>query len=129
MPLSYSVNNLSNHSIQFNDNNIPLVKKIKLIVYYDYEIGESFHSHFPSSLLYNSINGRCNSSLMRFLSFKSLNISRPNASWSIWKLKSEPFSDGIEDIVIVVVVAAAFVVGNDEYDWDDNGDDAAIPPP
>lgn len=69
---------------------------------------------------------------MRFRSFKSFMISRPNASCIIWNVKSEPF-------VVVTVVgdgigcdaidAAALVVGNDENDWDDNGDDAAFPPP
>lgn len=69
---------------------------------------------------------------MRFLSFKSLSISRPNTSWIIWKLKAEPLAedfvdelDGIEFVGNVVVVVA----GNDEYDWDDAGKTAAIPPP
>lgn len=70
---------------------------------------------------------------MRFLSFKSLSISRPNASCIIWKVKSEPFVVVVVDeddigLVANVVVAGALVVGNEEYDWDDCGD-AAIPPP
>lgn len=58
---------------------------------------------------------------MRFLSFKSFRISRPNASCIIWKVKSEPFvvvvADG-DDIGLVANVdaVAALVVGNEEND-------------
>lgn len=67
---------------------------------------------------------------MRFLSFKSLSISRPNTSWIIWKLKSEPLAgDFVDELDGIEFVESVVVAGNDEYDWDDAGKAAAIPPP
>lgn len=71
---------------------------------------------------------------MRFLSFKSFSISRPNASCIIWKVNSEPFAvttvvAELDNAFGVIDIGAALVVGNEENVWDDNGDDAAIPPP